>query len=581
MYRILSLIIIINLLVADGVTAEVKYRKYQWSRNDQELLSLSFTNHKVSMNLYGTDTSETIVFERDDVTSQNGEIFIHNRLVFGKDAVVAAGESFSYDLISRTEVLSDGESDTRLNIYRKVADESEFVSTRKRNIVAALEDIHVTADQFVRGSVIGFWCNIQIDGEVNEDVIALYGDIKIGYRSVIRGDVIAINGAVDISKEATIYGEIRSTNLKQKYSFDKWERWHRRDKDFSAIVKFHYNRVDGATPYLGMSFADEDSLLPEINVYAGYGFTSERGRYYAGVEQLVSRRQGVALGGAYYRRLASPDDWILSETENTVFALLAREDYKDYYEAEGGYAYIKLTPRPFFSMETGILVEEYKWLDGHRDLWSLFGGSKKFRPNFSGVDEDKRDQAILEIDERSVTSLIIKAEFDTWDEDDAFEESFWKGFLQVESAPDGWNDDYDFVRYLFRFSRYQALDANRGFLMSFTVGGSRDPLPTYRKFYPGGLGTLLGYSHKEFSADGFWLSHLSYRFDLPKTDLSCWLFHQAGQMSDHPFMMRDVEVKHSLGAGISLDDSIRFDLAKRLDRSDSSFKLTVSLGAHF
>ena len=50
------------------------------------------------------------------------------------------------------------------------------------------------------------------------------------------------------------------------------------------------------------------------------------------------------------------------ETENSVFALLATEDYMDYYEAEGGSAYIQVRPFGDLLLEGRYQFDQTSWL---------------------------------------------------------------------------------------------------------------------------------------------------------------------------------------------------------------------------
>jgi outer membrane protein assembly factor BamA len=372
-----------------------------------------------------------------------------------------------------------------------------------------------------------------------------------------------------------------SSDSKKKFSFDRWRRWRRGDRDLSAVGKFYYNRIDGAAPYLGLKFSDTDSLLPEVTAYGGYGFASERWRYHVGIEKSFFLSHPLTIGGSFYRRLASPDDRLISESKNTAFALLATEDYKDYYEAEGGYAFVRFTPYRFINFEVGILAEKYKWLDAHRNLWSLFGGSKRFPDNFSGVPETDREALKDTIDDQQLTSLTGQIKLDTRDKDDIFGSSFWKGFFELEWGPENWNDNFDFTKYMAQITRYQTISHNTGFLMSAAYGDSYHDLPIHKKFFIGGMGTLHGYYHKEFVGTNFWLGDVEYRIEFPHSGFSGWLMYNIGQIADRPEKLTDTEVRHSLGIGLSYEDDIRIILARRLDHSDASYRIHVNLGLNF
>jgi hypothetical protein len=557
-----------------------KYKEYRRPLTEDYLLKISFSEKNVIMTIYGDEDSETIIFNRSDVRRTPQEIYIKDIPVINKNGFILSRKTYPVDIIDRLDLKIDN-SITEISFLKRDDSTSSRYRSRKKNSISIMDDTYIDISQFVRGSVAGFWGNIRIDGEVNEDVVAVFGDIEISDGAVVRGDVVAIGGKAEVSDRATVYGEVLSTNLKKNHRFDRWRRWQRRERDLSAIVKFHYNRVDGATPYLGMGFRDEDSLLPDVEIYAGYGFSSGRFRYNIGSEQSFFLSHPITIGGALYKRLASQDDRLISETDNTIFALLATEDYKDYYEAEGGYAFGRFTPFREINFELGILAEKYRWLDAHKGLWSLFGGSKRFPDNFSGVPKVSRPELKEQIDDGTIASVIVRTAISNQNEEDIFEDSFWKGFAELEWTPREWNDDYDFTRYMIRITRYQTVNRYTGLIISAIYGDSHDKLPWHRKFFLGGLGTLHGYRHKEYFGTEFWLGDIEYRMRFPRSDLSGWVFYNIGQIADHPQKLSDSETKHSLGVGLSYEDEVRVCLARRLDRSDSSFKIYVNLGIHF
>jgi hypothetical protein len=520
------------------------------------------------------------VFDRNDIRRTEDDVSIKGAPIFTAEGFTIMGGKYTVDVIDKIDIEVEN-SETEIYFIKKSEESESKYRSRKNNRIAVLKDVVVTADQFIRGSVATFWSNVVIEGEVNEDVVSVFGNITIGDRAFVRGDVVAVNGNVDVAKGATVYGEILSTGPGKRRGFDRWRRWQRGEKGFFPAMKFYYNRVDGAAPYLGVKFVDEDSLLPEVSIYAGYGFSSERWRYHVGFEQTILKSYPVSIGGELYRELGSDDDRLISESDNTLFALLATEDYRDYYESDGGYGFVRFIPYAPVSLELGILTEKYEWLDAHRDMWSLFGGTKRFAENFCSVPYERRAVGIDEIDDGEITSLLFEVNLDTGDDDERFENSFWKGRAAIEYAPDNWNDDSDFTRYFTRIGRYQTISDFTGLFLGLTYGWSDGLLPMHRQFFLGGLRTLPGYRHKEYMGSEFWLADAEYRIGFPKTDLTGWIFYNGGQIARESSLLGSAEVKQSLGIGLSFDDNLRVDLAKRLDRSDSSFKIHVTLGFNF
>jgi hypothetical protein len=568
MKKILIISISFICLLAMAAPAQ-EYKKYTRIQTEESFLKISYRDRHAYMTFFTKDSAETISFVRSDARKTQSEILIHGKLIMNKNGFLVDTNFYSTDIIDRVEIEKNSTDEIRVNFQVKKDSTEALVKSRRQNRISIIDKIAIDASEFVRGSVVSFWSDVEIDGEINENVVALFGDIKIGDNAVVRGDIISIGGSVNISRKATVYGSFRMTDVRDRHRPNRWLRWYRKDRFFSPIVKLHYNRVDGLAPYLGIGFQDEDSLLPRTEVYGGYGFESERWRYHIGLEQTLYRRIPVILGGSLYRKLASNDDWIISEGENTAFAFLATEDYKDYFEAEGGYGFARVMPLRKLIFEIGILSEKYHWLDGHPQMWSLFGSSKRFRANFSSVDYSDRIIGMKEIENRDVTSLILETKLIEGEKEGlALNYSAWQAEARIEWSLEG--GDKDFTQYRFRFERRQSFCRDNALLIRGVYGGSDGYLPLQRKFFIGGLGTLHGYEHKEYYGSEFWLGSLDYGFEFPKTDMTGWIFYNIGQITDIKGRLDSAEYKHSLGIGLSFGSDLRINIAKRLDRSGAS-----------
>lgn len=565
------------ILATPHLNAEGEFKKLERTSSQYPLLEIYFDNNRINMTFFGDDTSHQIQFDKEDVTASQNDVRIRDVLVISKNGIVFGNTLYGPGLMDRMALETNGDGETRIVLYRKDTVGVRSIRSRRQNEISFLEDIIIAKDRFLRGGAVAFWGDILVDGEVNEDVVAIFGNITVGDNAVVRGDVVSLNGEVNLSKKATIYGAIRTSSGKKNQGFDRWKKWYRRDRFFSPVLMFYYNRVDGAAPYLGVKYQDGDSVLPKFTIYGGYGFESERWRFVAEAEQTLLRSVPLAAGGSYYKKLSSNDNRLLSEAENTAFALLATEDYKDYYEAEGGSGYIRVRPAGLLTARLGLMSERYKWLDGHKNLWSLFGGSKRFGENFSTIIEPMRGAAIKQIDGSELSSVTFSAVYETEMPEELFASSYWKGVFDIEWAPGEWNDDYVFTRYLLSVTRYQGLSRQSGLVLNGYYGGADSPLPLSRKYFLGGLGTLHGYEHKEFYGSEFWLVNIEYGVRFPNSEMVGWLFYNVGQISEEPVSLSDAEVRHSAGLGLAFGGDIRMLIGKRLDRSDVSPRIYVRL----
>ncbi len=442
--------------------------------------------------------------------------------------------------------------------------------TRRGNIIDPSNSIVVQDDDFVRGSVFSLTGDIKVYGEVNKDVISLFGDITVGDSATIRGDIVSVTGKIQLAGDAAVYGSVRSGSddrIGRRHRYRRFRNVYADYFDISSPDKIcGYNRVDGLSLGMMLKFSDPDSLLPSVWAGGGYAFESERWRYELGLEQTLLRHPSLAVGGKAYRLLASDDDWLLSGEENTCFAIIAREDYKDYYEAEGGSLWLRSSPLHNLDLETGFRYEETKWLDAQPNLWSLFAGEDKFAANFSTVDSVSRAKGIGQIDSGVNASLYAQATYDTRDSHDPFYRSGWAANAVIEKSSPGLDSDFDYTRFRLSAARYQQVTHQTMLLLRGTYGGSDGILPMHRRFYLGGLGTLYGYKHKEYSGAYLWMVNTEYRVDFPHSDLAASLMWDIGQVDESSSFDKS-EAKHSLGVAMYIGSDFKIGLAKRLDRS--------------
>lgn len=570
-----TVIAFLILSLASVGMAQTKYKKYSKTKFYEDLLVITLSDRTIAMSFHDTSEVDRLQFNASDIGKQADRVTIK-----GSPVVTGAGITYNDHNIDPAEIYKvdiQADEDGTTVSFKKKAGSSLMTADSKRNRIVFLDDIKIDPQQFVRGAAVSFWGNITVDGEVNEDVVAVFGDITIGDGAVIRGDVLAINGRIDVSGKATIYGEVQSSDLKKKYSYSRRRRWQRRDKYFETYGRFSYNRVDGATPYLGFRFIDEDSLLPQVKAYAGYAFASERARFYFGIEQSIFKKHLVSVGGEAYRKLGSDDEHIVSDVHNTIFALMATEDYHDFYEAEGLYFYTAIRPLYGLKIESGVRVEKYRMLDAHPELWSLFGGSKVFQTNFASLPDDIRAAGRAMVDGNEMVAAILNIEYQSANIDTR-RRSSWTGLVNIEWVPNKANDDFSFARYWFSLNHSYKLNHQFGLLTEINVGASDKNLPIHRLYYLGGLNTLAGYDHKEFFGRQFWNAALEYYYDLPRTDLNLWLFYNIGQVAEKFDLLDETEIRQSIGLGVSLDDGLRFDVARRLDRSESVYTIHIRLG---
>ncbi|HZE18478.1 MAG TPA: BamA/TamA family outer membrane protein [Candidatus Angelobacter sp.] len=257
------------------------------------------------------------------------------------------------------------------------------------------------------------------------------------------------------------------------------------------IVRMRYNRVDGPAVLLGAAYQTGRGPAPVLFAEGGYAYSRKKGLYEAGFEAPFGDRPLLTVGGSVFRRTATEDEWIVSEGENTLFALFARTDYRDYYEAEGGEAYVAWSPGTDFELKGGGRVESERSLST-RTRVSLFGRHPVFRPN----------PAIQEGDDQALTLHVRVGPAKIPLRGGTYGEALY------ERSGRPFSGDFEYGRLRGAVRHRIRLSPARDFRARLIAGSTlTGVLPAQKLWYVGGIGTLRGHDFKSFAGDQFFLAN--------------------------------------------------------------------------
>ena len=555
-----------------GVTAAAAdgYTQYNANNLDTPLVVLEIGREEWTITAYVGGQARVSTYSAAEVKLTDRTLSIGKDLSLNDEGIHLPGRDIPANQIGEIRVEADsGAYRTALSFMPVGPSRPSGRLNRKADRISYWSSVAVERGEFIRGSVVAFFGDIDVHGEVNRDVVAINGDVHVWPGAVVRGDIIALNGAVKLDQEGSVYGAVRSSKGETTARRHRSRRWKERDGVVGVGGEFYYNRVDGAALMVGLEFDPPDSILPAFEVMGGYAFSSKRGRYTLGLTQTLLRgKVPIQLGGKVFRLLKSDDDKIIGNTENSIFALLVNEDWKDYYEAEGGYGFVRVNFLRWNTLEVGYLTEHQDWLSAHPKLWSLFGG-KDFRGNFSSAPYSILSAHRSDFDDRLVTSLNLRLTVDSRDDEKSPKQG-WYGYLAYENSPGEWNGEFDFNRFEAHLRRYQPLSRYLSLHLAASYGhadGSAIPLNRY--FFLGGLGTIHGYRHKGFIGTEYMQVSGEYRFRIPHSDVLPFIQYDGGKIMDG-WVAGDNAWYSSVGIGMAFEPNFKIFVAKRLDKADEN-----------
>jgi outer membrane protein assembly factor BamA len=334
---------------------------------------------------------------------------------------------------------------------------------------------------------------------------------------------------------------------------------------FRKIVRIRYNRVDGPAPTLGAAFQTGRGSAPVLFAEGTYAYSRERGLYEGGFEIPFGDRPRLSIGGSAYRRTATEDDWIVAEGENTIFALTARTDYRDYYESEGGQAYAAWNPGSDFELRGGARFESQRSLSV-RTRVALTGHDPVFRPNFPIQDGD--EQAF------TLGVRLGPAELP--------KKGGTHGEATYERSGEPLHGDFEYgrvraaVRHRVRLARGQ--DFRVRLIAGSTLTGT---LPVQKTWYVGGIGTLRGHDFKSFAGDQFFVTNAEfYRRVRKNVHAFTFLDYGAAWYGSDNLSRQKPGLDAGLGVRIG-EGPAAVTVAKNLRDGGSKLLVGVRLGARF
>ena len=330
----------------------------------------------------------------------------------------------------------------------------------------------------------------------------------------------------------------------------------------APIAGFRYNRVDGPALTIGLKVLNEVAPLPLLRAQATYAYSRDRLLAEFGADVPIGRHRLVTLGGTAYRRTASEDAWIVGETENTIFALLSRKDYRDYYEAEGFEGHVSVEPGRDAGFSAGAHLEDQRWLDVTTRV-ALWGVDDLFRGN-PQIDEGEEGLVWGAV---RVGPATIPAKGGSRIE------------VRYERAGAPIERDFDYGRFHVQGNIRHRLAPGQGFRARAIAASTQSgTLPAQKVWDLGGIGTLRGEPFKSQSGDQFYLVNAEYSHLFHK-NLHAVAFVDWGTA----FYGKDAwkESRPSLDGGIGLriaEGPAMITLARNLQKSDAPFLVGVRLG---
>jgi hypothetical protein len=358
---------------------------------------------------------------------------------------------------------------------------------------------------------------------------------------------------------------------------DLWHQRHRRG-GFRLDPVGDYNRVDGVRLGLAGETQDPGSMLPRVGGRLEYALGRERGTYGVQVEQPLLPHARAGVGVTAVRRTDHSDLQQVDDVENSLALLLARQDYRDYFEREGIGAYAVLRVPDFSVVSVHLRRDTYRSLPILANVRSWFAHDRGLRDN-PAVDEGETRAVLLRFERQPSRTRRAHAGLYHW--------------IEVERAGAGLGGDFSYTRGLADVRSVLRLTPGTTLVLRAAAGTTTaGTLPRQKQFTLGGVDGLRAHAFGRYRGDQLLLGQAECTVPVPGTRLHSGdaalhaiVFADAGEAwtaEDHSWDPSRQHVKVDGGVGLTTaEDNMRIYVARDLQRARAGAHVTVRLQRPF
>ncbi|MBL7013450.1 MAG: hypothetical protein ISR83_03440 [Candidatus Marinimicrobia bacterium] len=486
--------------------------------------------------------------------------------------------------------------------------EKESSSQLVRNEMKFYSDYIIDSTEVVDDRIRIMGGDLFIYGQTDNKITVIGGDVTIGATAVINGEIIAVGGTVLTHNGAIINGKIIEANLNEglvyretftdsaetrKNAFfelrdkSEWLRdgWIHPKEDFLI-----YNRNEGARlTFFDSDFDHGDHSPFRLSVSAAYRTALKDFTGRITFEKSFFKNRFFILYGSVFKEAKSDDEYRITEEENTLASLFARQDFYDRWDEEGwelGFA-LDFNRLKFKAYTSDVQQDS---IPVNYSLWSIAEKNRALRENPFVQPSSKVGFYKATLAFQSKNHHPFKTGY-------AFlvqgEQIVNDGDGEYPDEKIGVDTDELRNRMLIMSRLNWEFSPGLVFRNQTILGFSNGRLHSFRNFGIGGLGSVSAFPYKTKSGNHMIQTNVELIMtpDFTDRDLFFKVFFDSGLAFDSEKMMDIQQISDrkndfisavGIGIGTESDDGlgIGFNLAKPLDGSDY-LETTVRLHFNF
>jgi hypothetical protein len=338
-----------------------------------------------------------------------------------------------------------------------------------------------------------------------------------------------------------------------------------------------YNRVDRLRFGAGYELQVKDPMAPRLGGRLEYADGRDQLLYGFQIEQPIVPPGRISIGASLVRRTDHHELQQVSDFENTVALLLARHDYRDYWEREGEGVYLAWRVPDFSTVSLHMRRDEYRTLVSH-GATSWLNRDAELRPN-PPIEDGTANTLSLRLEKGARTTIHTHAGTYHW--------------LEAEWAGGSLGGDFTYTRLLGDLRGVLRLSPATTLMLRGVVGTTTSGrLPAQLAFPLGGPDGLRAHDVAQYHGEQLALMEAEYIIGLWKLrtgafegGLHAIVFVDAGAAwndPEHDWSIGDRKIEMDGGFGLAAaEDKLRVYFARDLHRTDAPFVVSVRLQRPF
>ncbi|MFH1852703.1 MAG: hypothetical protein ABIA75_10190 [Candidatus Neomarinimicrobiota bacterium] len=430
--------------------------------------------------------------------------------------------------------------------------------------------------------------DLTVFGTIEGQFTVIGGDIFIKQTAVVNGRIVAIGGTVTTAPGARVNGRIIETNISRGLSYKDTHDGKtdvKGESNFSLEERSWYSKKSWVHPKTSVVIYNRNEgllLTPfnycwdrrslsnlRLNLSAGYRFSQKEVAGRVTLESYLLARHLILFGSAF-QESRTDDFYRLPEMENSLAAVLGRQDFYDRWNElgyEGGFG----LDLPWIRLKASYVAVDQDSISIDKNVWTVFNDNRELRPNLPVLPG--------KVESMRLTFAFKPHSFDEFEPGLAL---YLTGEQTLKS------DAYPEFQRIMGMAILGVRVADGVVLRTRLTGGTATgTLPAFRYFGVGGLGSVAAYPYKLQAGDQFAQVNAEFVFtpDFLDSDMSLILFADganAWMRSEYDLTDINSMIENGIsavGLGIGFDE-FRINFARPTDGSDY-WESTIRINFNF